>query len=557
MRSVRNSTQSSDPGHPLRFAKAGFVTSAINSNDIPAKVSLCMISSLFDLSVLRSATVLISLTFLLPKGLLCNNFSRNGQMQFCGTVRLHSAQTNDLCYFLPMRLALKHQIILAPAAVLCLMTLLLCFLQFTYWDLSVKRQQARNIKTAFIALAEADMAVQRMQGIVHFLLKDQEPDAHSFEQMTNMYQHLETSINRIYETELFGAQSMSLFQQGLTDLDPDKGVDLQAFDATIDLMLPHIKAQLGQLNRWRDEMKSLHSEDMDELVAETTFVTIIVLGAAILIGILLSLMFARHILRRIHELSDSAARITAGDFSPPTPPEVVRDELDGLAVSINRMTDQLIRVVAAEKLLEGAEEERRRIAMDIHDQNLADLSAVRRKLEKLGEDPSCGDDVASIEKDLQKAMANLRVVMDNLHPQTLDILGLPAAIESLLEKSCESGDPEYHFLANDEVAALKLPRLTEVTLYRIVAEAINNVLRHAHASQLEIGMSVRGGSFVIAIEDNGKGFDHAPQLPTSAGGRGLHNIQERARAIGARVSWDKSRFSTGTRFELALPLSAD
>ena len=57
-----------------------------------------------------------------------------------------------------MRLALKHQIILAPAPVLCLMTLLLFFLQLTYWDMSVKRQQAKDLKTAFIAMVEADMA---------------------------------------------------------------------------------------------------------------------------------------------------------------------------------------------------------------------------------------------------------------------------------------------------------------------------------------------------------------------------------------------------------------
>jgi len=213
-------------------------------------------------------------------------------------------------------------------------------------------------------------------------------------------------------------------------------------------------------------------------------------------------------------------------------------------------------VVAAEKLLEGAEEERRRIAMDLHDQTLADLSAVRRGLENLRQKTSCGDDAAALEADLQRAMTNLRVVMDNLHPQTLDILGLPAAIESLLGKSCASATaPAYHFLANDDAAALKLPRLAQVTLYRIVNEAINNVLRHAHASQLEVGLTLRGGALVVAVEDNGRGFEHAPQLPTTAGGRGLHNIQERARAIGAQVSWRSSRFSSGTRFELLLPLA--
>ncbi len=338
-------------------------------------------------------------------------------------------------------------------------------------------------------------------------------------------------------------------------LGPEHGLQLKRFDATLPVLRPHIKELLNTLNKNREELSVLHQEDTEALIAKTTFVTIVVLGFAILVGILLSLGFARHILRRIKVLSDGAARITAGDFTPPPAPDKVRDELDGLAVSINQMTDQLIRVVAAEKLLEGAEEERRRIAMDIHDQTLADLSAVRRGLETLPQEKPCGEAVTTIEADLQRAMTNLRVVMDNLHPQTLDILGLPAAIESLLEKACElPGSPAYHFLANDDAAALKLPRLAQLALYRIVVEAINNVLRHAHANQLEVGMTLRAGTLILAVEDNGRGFEHALQLPTTNGGRGLHNIQERARAIGAQVSWRNSRFSSGTRFELVLPL---
>ncbi len=74
----------------------------------------------------------------------------------------------------------------------------------------------------------------------------------------------------------------------------------------------------------------------------------------------------------------------------------------------------------------------------------------------------------------------------------------------MLEKACEPpGSPAYHFLANDDAAELKLPRLTQVTVYRIVVEAINNVLRHAYASQLEVGMTLRTKTLVVAIEDNG------------------------------------------------------
>jgi signal transduction histidine kinase len=455
-----------------------------------------------------------------------------------------------------MRLALKHQIILAPAAVLCLMTLLLCFLQFTYWDMSVKRQQAKNLKTAFIALAEADMAAQRMQGVIGFLNQAQTPDPRALEQVADLHQHLDAAIERLQETELLDAPSMGMLKQSVLELDPERGLRLESFDDELALLQPLIKKYLNALNQKSQALGELHRENIEELVAETTFVTIVVLGFAILVGILLSLAFARHILNRIKILSDSAARITAGEFVPPPVPDRVRDELDGLTVSINQMTGQLIRVVAAEKLLEGAEEERRRIAMDIHDQTLADLSAVRRQIEHLRQETSCGEEALSIEADLQKAMTNLRVVMDNLHPQTLDILGLSAAVESLLEKVCETpGAPTHHYIAGADVVDLDLPQLTEVTVYRIVVEAVNNVLRHAYANQLEVGMTLRGNKLFVVVEDNGRGFDHTPQTPTETGGRGLYNIRERARAIGGHVSWRNSRFSSGTRFELELPLS--
>jgi signal transduction histidine kinase len=183
---------------------------------------------------------------------------------------------------------------------------------------------------------------------------------------------------------------------------------------------------------------------------------------------------------------------------------------------------------------------------------------VRRGLEQLQATTPGLAAVGPIEADLRRAIANLRTVMDDLHPQTLDILGLPAAVEAHLERLAEAGSlPEFHFLTGPRVADLRLSRLVKVTLYRIAVEAIHNVQRHASATVLEVGMETRGEALVLAVEDNGRGFDFRPRLPSIEGGRGLHNIRERARAIGARVTWGPARFSTGTRFELQLPLTGD
>jgi signal transduction histidine kinase len=211
----------------------------------------------------------------------------------------------------------------------------------------------------------------------------------------------------------------------------------------------------------------------------------------------------------------------------------VKDELDDLALSINRMTERLIRVVGAEKLLEGAEEERRRIAMDIHDQTLSDLSSVLRGVQALKAEGQVGEEVARLQEDLQRAMTNLREVMDNLHPQTLDILGLGAAIESHLERHLAKDSlPEYHLYISPEVEVIDLSRVVRLTLYRIAIEAIHNVIKHSRASRYEVNMARRGNELVLSVEDNGTGFNPAPAA--GGGGRGLNNIRERAHAIARR-----------------------
>ena len=458
-----------------------------------------------------------------------------------------------------MRLTLKHQILMAPAVVLCFMTLLLGFLQFNYWQLSQQRQKARELRDTFIVMAEADLAAQRMHALSKLMIWAPEFEPDHIKQLSELYRYLDSAALRLAGSDLVDRQRANEFRDIVDEMNPQLGMKPEVFDKELERLQPRLKVLNQELSTQRQQILNLHGEDVDDLVERTTFVGILVLGSAIMVGVLLSLFFARRILRRIQILSDSAERITRGDFVPPPAPSVVRDELDGLTVSINRMTEQLIRVVAAEKLLEGAEEERRRIAMDIHDQTLADLASVRRGVERLGDNASCqgfcASAVQTIETDLQRAIANLRAVMDDLHPQTLDILGLPAAIEAHLERLATRGElPEYHFLGGDGVSDLRLPRLTLVTLYRIAVEAVHNVQRHAAATKLEVGLERRGDALLLAVEDNGRGFDFTPQRPGLAGGRGLHNIRERARAIGATVSWGPARFSSGTRFELLLPL---
>ncbi len=453
-----------------------------------------------------------------------------------------------------MRLTLKHQIILAPAAVLLLMALLLGFLQYTYWDLSRKRQDAKNLGTVFIALAEAELASQRMHALLMQIGGEPLVDVRCFGELDGLHDHLEGATGRILELVPLPERSQALLRQAVSDLNPELGINVDRFNAAIVLLRPELDALSSRIQQQREKLRGLHSQDIDELVAHTALVSIVVLGSAILIGIFLSMFFGRSILRRVKLLSDSAGRIARGDLTPPPAPAQVHDELDALSLSINHMTNRLLRVVGAEKLLEGAEDERRRIAMDIHDQTLSDLASVLRGIQEVKSEGTCKSGADRIEEDLQRAISNLREVMENLHPQTLDILGLGPALESHLERHLAKGDlPDYHLYVSPKVDAVPLSRTSRLALYRIALEAIHNVIKHAGASRYEINLDRRENTLVLSVEDNGSGFD--PSVVPDSGHRGLYNMRERAQTIGAEVSWGASRFTSGTRFELTLPLS--
>ncbi|MGC9518970.1 MAG: ATP-binding protein [Desulfuromonadaceae bacterium] len=449
-----------------------------------------------------------------------------------------------------MRIKLKHQVFMAPATVLFIAVMLLGFLQYTYWDLSVKRRQASDLGKAFIALAEADLSAKRIQGLTLSMRHSIGIDTSRLEEMNMLYTHLSDALERAGKYLDIEQERLQNLESIVAKLNPEEGIDTERFLATLDILRPQLVYLIEKARSQRGKLKSLRNQSMDELVARTTMVSLVVMSAAIIIGILLSWFFSRRILRRIQVISNGANNLLRGESSQTDTPETISDELDDLTVSLNSMADKLIRVVGAEKLLQGAEDERRRIARDLHDQTLADLSNVLRSIQEIKEESACRDAFEDLERRLQAAINNLREVMDDLHPQTLDVLGLTAALEAYLESHENNSSIETNFFASAAAEDLDLPKQTQLQLYRIALEALHNVYKHADATRLELTLDCTDTELILTVEDNGKGFEARPDST----GRGLHNIQERARIIGARYKWKPSRFSSGTCFELTMPL---
>ncbi len=453
-----------------------------------------------------------------------------------------------------MRITVKQQVLLAPATVLVLLILLLGFMQYTYWDLSSKRREAKAIGTTFIAVAEADMAARRLHVLLRTMQHTGMASPEDMALVADLYKRMLASISRIRPFgPLEGSGHLPHLLELAENLNP---ADSPEIDKTAE-SFARFRAELSALSNttqiYRNQSRMAQDQDINQLVERTATVSMSVLILAILLGLLISVYFSRRILKRVQLLSRNAVRIADGQLELPPAPDHIHDELDTLAVSINRMTKRLIRVVGTEKLLEGAEEERRRIAMDLHDQSLSDLSTILRGLQGLPADltdNTTRHKAEKLEEDLERAIANLRDIMNNLHPQTLDILGLGAAIEAHLEQHCCTDDlPEYHLYIDPEVNQLNLHRLKQLALYRIAIEAIQNAIKHAAASRYEINLELQENTLLLSVEDNGKGIlDENNRID----GRGLNNIHERARAISAEVEWKPSRFSSGTRFELTL-----
>ncbi len=196
------------------------------------------------------------------------------------------------------------------------------------------------------------------------------------------------------------------------------------------------------------------------------------------------------------------------------------------------------------QLVQETENERRRIARDLHDQTLADLRGLLFSLQTSGPDAAAARDVETISSEVRR-------ICEDLSPSVLENIGLGAALEWALDETLRRRPTEPSlrgiFSCSEGLAErLALDAAAEIQVYRIVQEALTNAARHAGARCLWLTVSlVPGSALEITLDDDGRGFDpaSAPQ------GRGLANIRSRASLIGAQVEW-RAREGGGTRFVL-------
>jgi signal transduction histidine kinase len=308
------------------------------------------------------------------------------------------------------------------------------------------------------------------------------------------------------------------------------------------------------------------------------------LAGAVVLTLVLAVIFGEMTARPIRLLTRQARGVAAGQVAEPLQP-VGRGEVASLSTAIRDMAYRLTRQVrdtetAREEVAHQAEllrdllrrtvrlqeDERRRIASDIHDavSPLITGALYQARALKLSHDGSNGEmnghgnghgpsdeGLSTVDDLLERAMAELHGVIFALRPPDLDDLGVVAAIDRYVQQINRTGLPcRLEVIGEPE----RLSPEARLGVYRIVQEALHNALRHAHADEALVKMEWLDDRLRVTIRDNGSGFD--PDQAASPTSLGLLSMRERAAAIGATLEI-ASRAGAGTAIILERPTGDD
>lgn len=297
------------------------------------------------------------------------------------------------------------------------------------------------------------------------------------------------------------------------------------------------------------------------LIVRATIIGI-VLGVVLVVW---SFRLSRTIERPLGALAAAARRVQDVGYSAPVPTGGPR-EIAFVGDAFNRMVERRAEAEAALResknelealsirLLQLQEEERTRIAREIHDELGQRLTALKIDVGGLIQAVSAEGElkpmIERIRRALDETVSSIRRIAAELRPPMLDDFGFLAALESDIRIFEQRTGIECELSLPSE--PVELPPEVETAAYRIVQEALTNVARHANASRVEIRLRERDGEVLVDVRDDGRGFTDA-ELHRRGRGLGLVGMRERARQIGATVDIEGVD-GKGTIVSLRIPI---
>ena len=295
------------------------------------------------------------------------------------------------------------------------------------------------------------------------------------------------------------------------------------------------------------------------------------LGVA-LMGILLARTLSRSVVQPIRRLSQQATLMRGGDLSKPITVsgdyevetlartldearaklsatlaelqafnERLEDEVKARTAVIVQQDEQ--RKTLVRRLLGATEDERRRLARELHDEIAQLLTVIQLSLHRLDLD---APELRRASELLVKTQQEIHRIIYDLRPSLLDDLGLPAAMKSYAEDHLTRQGLKVNLEIEEGLPSR--PEI-ETVIFRIYQELVTNVLRHARAEQVSIALEERDGRLMLDVEDDGEGFDPAAK----AGGAGMTGMRERAALVNGTISFE-SEPGEGAHIRVEIPL---
>jgi two-component system sensor histidine kinase UhpB len=281
----------------------------------------------------------------------------------------------------------------------------------------------------------------------------------------------------------------------------------------------------------------------------------LVLGFAIALTIVLNAFLLQ---RRIKPLEDLVDRMERADLSRPganlklTETPAGPEEVARLHYAFVRMLERLEaeRRRASSAALDAQEEERARIARDLHDEVNQSLTGLLLRLEAMREKapPELTGALAEVRTLANQALQELLALARQLRPTALDDLGLKAALAGHVAAVGRQSGIETSFESEGDIASV--PQDVQVVAYRVAQEALSNAVRHSGAAHLNVRLEREDGSVELSVADDGRGFT----FEQASRGLGLAGMRERALLVNGELQVE-SRPQVGTKVRLLVPIA--
>jgi two-component system, NarL family, sensor histidine kinase UhpB len=290
-------------------------------------------------------------------------------------------------------------------------------------------------------------------------------------------------------------------------------------------------------------------------VATTDFILGFVV-VAVIVGIIVNAVLVRLALTPVRALESAASEVHGGNLGARAAQSALSDaSTEHVVRTFNEMLDSLVeyrtrlREIAV-RALDAAENERLRLSNELHDNLAQSLAAllVQLRVARAARNGSQDKLLAGVAEQLIAIIEEVRSMATELRPPALDMLGLGAAVSAHARTLTESTGVQID-VQLDRVDGALTPE-AELALYRLVQEALANVIRHGEVSEAELAIKRVNGDVTAVISDHGKGFEVKTALADRS--LGLIGMRERAAYVGGTVNFESAP-GRGTTVRIEMP----